>query len=56
MCIENLKSEFDIVNQTTEKAIISKEKHLEEEKPSADDEIIYKIEVPANRFYHCLSL
>ena len=39
-----------IVNQTTEKAIILKEKHLAEDKHSLDDEVIYKIEVPANRF------
>ncbi|KAH6821541.1 tRNA synthetase beta subunit family protein [Perilla frutescens var. hirtella] len=38
-------------NQTTEKAIIRKEKHLEEEEePSEDEEVIYKIEVPANRY------
>ena len=36
--------------QTTEKAIIRKEKHLEEEGDAGDDEIIYKIEVPANRY------
>lgn len=41
---------IELDDVTTEKAIISKEKHLEEEKPSADDEIIYKIEVPANRY------
>lgn len=37
--------------QTTEKAIIRKEKHLEEDAvPDGDDEeVIYKIEVPANR-------
>lgn len=34
--------------QTTEKAIIRKEKHLEEEVDD-DEEVIYKIEVPANR-------
>eukprot|EP00897_Mesotaenium_endlicherianum_P008434 jgi/Mesen1/7619/ME000004S07890 len=34
---------------TTEKAIIRKEKHLDEE-ASADEEVIYKIEVPANRY------
>ncbi|CAO2830187.1 unnamed protein product [Amaranthus hypochondriacus] len=35
---------------TTEKAIIRKEKHLEDEEPTEDEEIIYKIEVPANRY------
>ncbi|GAB4845339.1 hypothetical protein Ancab_038747 [Ancistrocladus abbreviatus] len=36
---------------TTEKAIIRKEKHLEEKEESAEaEEIIYKIEVPANRY------
>lgn len=38
--------------QTTEKAIIRKEKHLDEE-ADEDEEVIYKIEVPANR-YHLL--
>ncbi|KAE8709654.1 putative phenylalanine--tRNA ligase beta subunit [Hibiscus syriacus] len=41
---------IELDDVTTEKAVISKEKHLEEEKPCADDEIIYKIEVPANRY------
>lgn len=36
------------LNQTTEKAIIRKEKHLEGE-DDEDEEVIYKIEVPANR-------
>lgn len=35
-------------HQTTEKAIIRKEKHLDE-KVEEDEEVIYKIEVPANR-------
>lgn len=35
--------------QTTEKAIKRKEQHLEEEETSEDEEIIYKIEIPANR-------
>lgn len=35
--------------QTTEKAILRKEKHLDEEEISEDEEVIYKIEVPANR-------
>lgn len=34
--------------QTTEKAIIRKEKHLEED-TTEDEEVIYKIEVAANR-------
>lgn len=38
-----------VETQTTEKAIIRKEKHLGEEEVSEDEEIIYKIEVPANR-------
>ncbi|XVE58892.1 hypothetical protein DITRI_Ditri04bG0205300 [Diplodiscus trichospermus] len=41
---------IELDDVTTEKAIILKEKHLEEEKPSLDDEVIYKIEVPANRY------
>jgi phenylalanyl-tRNA synthetase beta chain len=36
--------------QTTEKAIIRKEKHLEDDgEADDDDEVIYKIEVAANR-------
>lgn len=35
--------------QTTEKEVMRKEKHVEEE-ASADEEVIYKIDVPANRF------
>lgn len=35
---------------TTEKAIIRKEKHLDEEESTEGEEIIYKIEVPANRY------
>jgi hypothetical protein len=36
---------------TTEKAILRKEKHLEDDTDDADgdDEVIYKIEVAANR-------
>ena len=41
---------IELDDVTTEKAIILKEKHLEEEQPSVDDEVIYKIEVPANRY------
>jgi len=36
------------MKQTTEKAIIRKEKHIDEEADD-DEEIIYKIEIPANR-------
>lgn len=39
--------------QTTEKAIIRKEKHLEDEGDD-DEEVIYKIEVPANRYFTIL--
>ncbi|CAL5326991.1 unnamed protein product [Camellia sinensis] len=39
---------IELDDVTTEKAIISKERHLEEE-VTEDDEIIYKIEVAANR-------
>lgn len=35
--------------QTTEKAIVRKEKHLDESEASDDEEVIYKVEVPANR-------
>lgn len=40
-----------ISSKTTEKAIIRKEKHLEEEEQAVDEdeEIIYKIDVAANR-------
>ncbi|KAK4842441.1 hypothetical protein QYF36_021720 [Acer negundo] len=41
---------IELDDLTTEKAIIRKEKHLEEEGDAGDDEIIYKIEVPANRY------
>ncbi|XP_073059627.1 phenylalanine--tRNA ligase beta subunit, cytoplasmic-like isoform X1 [Primulina eburnea] len=41
---------IELDDVTTEKAIIRKEKHLEEEDPSEDEEVIYKIEVPANRY------
>ncbi|CAA6660952.1 unnamed protein product [Spirodela intermedia] len=42
---------IELDDVTTEKAIIRKEKHLEEDaEPDGDDEeVIYKIEVPANR-------
>ncbi|KAG9140550.1 hypothetical protein Leryth_016044 [Lithospermum erythrorhizon] len=35
---------------TTEEAVIRKEKHLEEQHGSHDEETIYKIDVPANRY------
>ncbi|XP_021856153.2 phenylalanine--tRNA ligase beta subunit, cytoplasmic-like [Spinacia oleracea] len=35
---------------TTEKAIIRKEKHIEDDGPTDDEEVIYKIDVPANRY------
>ncbi|KMT07964.1 hypothetical protein BVRB_6g144980 [Beta vulgaris subsp. vulgaris] len=35
---------------TTEKAIMRKEKHLTDNESTEDEEIIYKIEVPANRY------
>ncbi|KAL8030992.1 hypothetical protein ABFX02_14G322000 [Erythranthe guttata] len=41
---------IELDDVTTEKAILRKEKHLDEEKPSEDEEVIYKIEVPANRY------
>ncbi|KAK2968062.1 hypothetical protein RJ640_000477 [Escallonia rubra] len=40
---------IELDDVTTEKAIIRKEKHLEEEAMD-DEEVIYKIEVPANRY------
>uniref|UniRef100_A0A7N0URX8 phenylalanine--tRNA ligase n=1 Tax=Kalanchoe fedtschenkoi TaxID=63787 RepID=A0A7N0URX8_KALFE len=40
---------IELDDVTTEKAIIRKEKHLDEE-ASEDEEVIYKIEVPANRY------
>ncbi|KAJ9560215.1 hypothetical protein OSB04_005375 [Centaurea solstitialis] len=50
---EELCFEFGIEldDVTTEKAIIRKEKHLkEEEEIDAGEEVIYKIDVPANRY------
>ncbi|XP_062176948.1 phenylalanine--tRNA ligase beta subunit, cytoplasmic [Alnus glutinosa] len=41
---------IELDDVTTEKAIIRKEKHLEEEEADEDEEVIYKIEVPANRY------
>ncbi|KAF7838580.1 phenylalanine--tRNA ligase beta subunit, cytoplasmic [Senna tora] len=40
---------IELDDVTTEKAIVRKEKHLEEESDE-DEEVIYKIEVPANRY------
>ncbi len=49
-------SHVDCVWQTTEKAIVRKEKHLDhEEDEDEDEEIIYKIDVPANRSVSVLS-
>nr|XP_027091862.1 phenylalanine--tRNA ligase beta subunit, cytoplasmic-like isoform X2 [Coffea arabica]XP_027094136.1 phenylalanine--tRNA ligase beta subunit, cytoplasmic-like isoform X2 [Coffea arabica] len=48
---EELCFKFGIeLDDTTEKAIIRKEKHLGEEEGLEDEEVIYKIEVPANRY------
>ncbi|XP_077222376.1 tRNA synthetase beta subunit family protein [Tasmannia lanceolata] len=41
---------IELDDVTTEKAIIRKEKHLEKEEIGEDEEVIYKIEVPANRY------
>lgn len=46
-----MNSFFAWMFQTTEKAIIRKEKHLDEEEVGDDEEVIYKIEVPANRYF-----
>lgn len=40
---------IELDDVTTEKAIIRKEKHLEEEETLEDEEVIYKIDIPANR-------
>lgn len=40
---------IELDDVTTEKAIMRKEKHLDEES-DGDEEVIYKIEVPANRY------
>lgn len=40
---------IELDDVTTEKAIIRKEKHLNEE-ADEDEEVIYKIEIPANRY------
>ncbi|KAL8471318.1 hypothetical protein ACS0TY_028203 [Phlomoides rotata] len=41
---------IELDDVTTEKAIIRKEKHLDEEEQSENEEVIYKIEVPGNRY------
>ncbi|GJU10595.1 phenylalanine--tRNA ligase beta subunit, cytoplasmic [Tanacetum coccineum] len=41
---------IELDDVTTEKAIIRKEKHLTEEEEIGGEEIIYKIDVPANRY------
>ncbi|KAE9602240.1 hypothetical protein Lal_00049746 [Lupinus albus] len=41
---------IELDDVTTEKAIVRKEKHLEDEVGDDDEEVIYKIEVPANRY------
>ncbi|KAF3437947.1 hypothetical protein FNV43_RR20703 [Rhamnella rubrinervis] len=40
---------IELDDVTTEKAILRKEKHLDEES-AEDEEVIYKIEIPANRY------
>lgn len=40
---------IELDDVTTEKSIIRKEKHIEEE-ASEEEEVIYKIEIPANRY------
>ncbi|RHN56881.1 putative phenylalanine--tRNA ligase [Medicago truncatula] len=41
---------IELDDVTTEKAIVRKEKHLEQEEADEDEEVIYKIEIPANRY------
>ncbi|KAJ0977378.1 hypothetical protein J5N97_012852 [Dioscorea zingiberensis] len=41
---------IELDDVTTEKAIIRKEKHLDSEEAGEEEEVIYKIEVPANRY------
>ncbi|RAL38742.1 hypothetical protein DM860_013423 [Cuscuta australis] len=59
LCLISAEDEFEelcfdfgieLDDVTTEKAIKRKEQHLDEEEASEDEEIIYKIEVPANRY------
>ncbi|XP_050379223.1 phenylalanine--tRNA ligase beta subunit, cytoplasmic [Argentina anserina] len=56
---ERAKREFDddcfrfgieLDDVTTEKAIVRKEKHLDEAEADEDEEVIYKIDIPANRY------
>lgn len=49
MCLIYLVS---CICQTTEKAIIRKEKHQKEDEDiGSDEEIIYKIDISANRYF-----
>ncbi|KAL5544838.1 hypothetical protein UlMin_008622 [Ulmus minor] len=41
---------IELDDVTTEKAIIRKEKHLDDDLGDEDEEVIYKIEIPANRY------
>ncbi|XP_004299260.1 PREDICTED: probable phenylalanine--tRNA ligase beta subunit-like [Fragaria vesca subsp. vesca] len=41
---------IELDDVTTEKAIVRKEKHLDEEEADEDEEVIYKIDIPANRY------
>ncbi|KAM7269278.1 hypothetical protein ACFE04_024775 [Oxalis oulophora] len=41
---------LELDDVTTEKAIIRKEKHLGDEEVGDDEEVIYKIDIPANRY------
>lgn len=41
---------IELDDVTTEKAIIRKEKHLDDEEVDEDEEVIYKIDIPANRY------
>ncbi|CAN6717602.1 unnamed protein product [Malus baccata var. baccata] len=41
---------IELDDVTTEKAIIRKEKNLDDDEGGEDEEVIYKIEVPANRY------
>ncbi|KAL1825022.1 hypothetical protein DCAR_0313129 [Daucus carota subsp. sativus] len=49
---DNLCFQFGIEldDVTTEKAIIRKEKHIDDQVADNDEEVIYKIEIPANRY------
>ncbi|KAK9926203.1 hypothetical protein M0R45_023445 [Rubus argutus] len=41
---------IELDDVTTEKAIIRKEKHLDDDEVDEDEEVIYKIDIPANRY------